>query len=143
VVTADPGGGAFSTGHLWFLVCLLAYSLLLLPGFVWLRRPAGARLLERLGGLLAGPAGFLLPAVVIAVVELALGSEVGRGAWNRHSYGLFLVAGYLAAAEPRIAGAFQRRWRPAVALGLLLFLAAGAAFGGRTPTPILSPAWTR
>jgi hypothetical protein len=129
VVTADPGGGAFGTGHLWFLVCLLAYSLVLLPGFAWLRRPAGARLLERPGGLLAGPAGFLLPAVAIAVVELALGSEVGRGAWNRNSYALFLLAGYLAAADPRIAGAFQRRWRPAAALGLVLFLATGAAFG--------------
>jgi hypothetical protein len=110
LVTADPDGGRFQVGHLWFLVCLLAFSLLLLPGFEWLRRPRGARLLERLGGLLSRPGGLLLPA------------------WNRGSYALFLLAGYVAAADPRVAGAFQRRWRPAAALGLLLFLAAGVAY---------------
>jgi glucan biosynthesis protein C len=128
LVTADPDGGRFQVGHLWFLVCLLAFSLLLLPGFEWLRRPPGTRLLERLGGLLSRPGGLLLPALPIAAVELAFGSEVGRGAWNRGSYALFLLAGYLAAADPRVAGAFRRRWRPAAALGLLLFLAAGAAY---------------
>jgi glucan biosynthesis protein C len=96
-VTADR----FATGHLWFLACLLALSLLLLPAFAWLRRPAGARLLERLGGLLARPGG--------------------------GSYALVLLCGYLTAADPRVGQAFQRHWRPAAALGLLLFVAAGVA----------------
>src|SRR6266540_4074584 len=48
VLTATPGTGRFETGHLWFLVCLLAFSLVLLPGFAWLRQPAGARLVGRL-----------------------------------------------------------------------------------------------
>jgi hypothetical protein len=116
-------------GHLWFLVCLLGFSLVLLPGFAWLHRPAGRRLLERLGGPLARPGGLLLLALPLAVVEVALGSETGHGGWNNGSYALFLVYGYLAAADPRIGEAFQRRWRPAAALGLLLFLAAGAAYG--------------
>jgi glucan biosynthesis protein C len=122
-VTADR----FATGHLWFLACLLALSLLLLPAFAWLRRPAGARLLERLGGLLARPGGILLPAVAIAAVELGLGSEVGHGGWGLGSYALFLLCGYLTAADPRVGQAFQRHWRPAAALGLLLFVAAGVA----------------
>jgi hypothetical protein len=45
VITAAPDG-MFETGHLWFLVCLLGFSLVLLPGFAWLRRPAARRLLE-------------------------------------------------------------------------------------------------
>ena len=122
-VTADR----FATGHLWFLACLLALSLLLLPGLEWLRRPAGARLAERLGGLLARPGGILLPAVAIAAVEVALGSEVGHGGWGLGSYALFLLCGYLVAADPRIGEALQRHWRPAAALGLLLFVAAGVA----------------
>jgi glucans biosynthesis protein C len=126
-VSVDPDGGRFETGHLWFLASLLALSLLLLPGFEWLRRPAGARLLERLGGLLARPGGILLPAVAIAAVELGLGSEVGHGGWGLGSYALFLLCGYLTAADPRVGQAFQRHWRPAAALGLLLFVAAGAA----------------
>jgi Acyltransferase family len=126
LVEADPGGGLFQTGHLWFLVCLLAYSLVLLPGLAWLRGPAGTRLRHRLGGLLSHPVGVLLPAVPIAALELALGSEVGFGGWHRASYALFFVCGYLAAADPRIAEAFRRQWRPAAAAGLVLFLAAGA-----------------
>jgi glucan biosynthesis protein C len=128
VITAAPDG-VFETGHLWVLVCLLGFSLALLPGFVWLRRPAGRRLLERLAGPLAGPGGLLLPALPLAAVEVALGSETGHGGWNHGSYALFLLYGFLAAADPRIGEAFQRRWRPAAALGLLLFLAAGAAYG--------------
>jgi surface polysaccharide O-acyltransferase-like enzyme len=128
VITAAPDG-VFETGHLWFLVCLLGFSLALLPGLAWLRRPAGRRLLERSGGLLAGPGGLLLPALPLAAVEVALGSETGHGGWNHGSYALFLVYGFLAAADPRISEALQRRWRPAAAVGLLLFLAAGAAYG--------------
>jgi glucan biosynthesis protein C len=129
VVQADPHGGLFETGHLWFLVCLLGFSLVLLPALAWLGRPAGARLLERLGGLLARPGAILfLPALAIAAVELALGSEVGYGGWNLGSYALFLLCGYLAAADPRIGEAFGRQWRPAAALGLLGFLATGAAY---------------
>jgi glucan biosynthesis protein C len=130
VVTAAPGG-VFETGHLWFLVCLLGFSLALLPGFAWLRRPAGRRLLERLGGLLARPAGLLLLAALpLAVVEVTLGSEAGHGGWNHGSYALFLLYGFLAAADPRTGEALQRHWRPAAALGLVLFLAAGAAAYG-------------
>jgi hypothetical protein len=121
-----PDGGPFQTGHLWFLVCLLAYSLVLLPAFAWLGRPAGRRLRDRLGGLLSHPAGVLVPVVPIAAVELTLGSEVGLGGWHRASYAVFFLCGYLLAADPRIAGAFQRHWRPAAAAGLVLFLAAGA-----------------
>jgi glucans biosynthesis protein C len=128
VITAAPDG-VFETGHLWFLVCLLGFSLALLPGFAWLRRPAGRRLLERPGGLLARPGGLLLLALPLAAVEVALGSETGHGGWNHGSYALFLLYGFLAAADPRISEALQRHWRPAAALGLLLFLAAGAAYG--------------
>ena len=127
VLKAAPGG-LFETGHLWFLVCLLAFSLVLLPGFMWLRRPPGTGLVERLAGLLGRPGGVFLLALPIAAVEVALGSEVGHGGWNHASYALFLAYGYLAAADPQIGQAFQRQWRPAAALGLLLFLATGAAY---------------
>src|SRR6266540_2974890 len=59
VVGAAPGTGVFEVGHLWFLVCLLAFSLVLLPGFAWLRRPRGMRLVEL---LLFGAGGSLYAA---------------------------------------------------------------------------------
>jgi hypothetical protein len=72
----------------------------------------------------------LLPALPLAVVEVALGRETGHGGWNHGSYALLLTYGFLAAADPRTGEAFQRHWRPAAAVGLLLFLAAGAAAYG-------------
>jgi glucan biosynthesis protein C len=128
VVKAARPDGLFETGHLWFLVCLLAFSLLLLPGFVFLRRPGGRRLLERLAGVLARPGTILLLALPLVAVEVPLGSEVGLAAWNRYSYALFLAYGYLAAAGPAIADTFDRHWRPALALAVVLFVAGGAAY---------------
>jgi Acyltransferase family len=66
VVAAAPGNGLFETGHLWFLVCLLAFSLLLLPGFRFLDSPRGIRLVERVAGLLARPGGILFLALLSA-----------------------------------------------------------------------------
>jgi glucan biosynthesis protein C len=128
VVGAAPGGGLFETGHLWFLVCLLAFSLMLLPGFLFLRRPAGTRLVHRMAGFLARPGAIFLPILPLAAVELALGSEVGLGAWNRYSYAILLAYGYLAAADARIGEAFQRHWRLAASLALPGFVAAGAVY---------------
>jgi glucan biosynthesis protein C len=126
VLTAAPGDSAFETGHLWFLVCLLGFSLALLPGFTFLRTPPGGRLVERLGALLARPGAVFLLALPLAAVELALGSEVGHGGWNHGTYALLLAYGYLAAADGRIGLAFQRQRRPAAVLGLVLFVAAAA-----------------
>jgi hypothetical protein len=120
--------GLFETGHLWFLVCLLGFSLALLPGLAWLGRPRGGRLVERLAGSLARPGGILLPAVPLAVVEVTLGSEVGHGGWNHASYALFLACGFLTAADQRVGETFRRQWRPAMALGGLLFACGGAAY---------------
>ena len=44
VLGDDPAAGLFEPGHLWFLVVLLAFSLLFLPIFWYLRQPAGGAL---------------------------------------------------------------------------------------------------
>ncbi len=93
-----------------------------------LRRPPGTRLVERLAGLLARPGAVFLLALPLAAVELPLGSEVGLAAWNRYSYALLLGYGYLAAADGRIGEAFQRQWRPAMVVAVLLFAAGGSVY---------------
>jgi hypothetical protein len=55
VITAAPGEGLFETGHMWFLVCLEAFSLVLLPGLSFLLAGPGARLVEGLARLLGHP----------------------------------------------------------------------------------------
>jgi glucan biosynthesis protein C len=133
LVTAAAGTGVFETGHLWFLVCLLAFSLLLLPGFAFLRAPQGIRLVERLAGLLAAPGALSLLALPLVAMEVALGSEVGHGGWNHGSYALFLAYGFVVAADPSIGEAIQRQWLPAAALAVLGFVAAGAAYAAADP----------
>jgi len=128
VVKAAADGAGFETGHLWFLVCLLGFSLALLPGFLLLRRPAGVRLVGKLGGMLSRPGAVFLLALPLAAVELPLGSEIGFATWNRYSYAGLLIYGYLAAADARIGEAFQRQWRPALAVAVLLFAAGGPMF---------------
>jgi surface polysaccharide O-acyltransferase-like enzyme len=128
VVQAARPDGVFQSGHLWFLVCLLAFSLLLLPGLAFLRRPGGRRVVERLAGVLTRPGAVFLLALPLVALEVPLGSEVGLAAWNRYSYAVFLVYGYLTAADPRIGTAFERHWRPGLALAVVLFAAGGAVY---------------
>lgn len=114
VLEAAPGG-LFETGHLWFLVCLLGFSLVLAPGL-------GLLDLARSGRL----AWWLV--VPLVAVEVLLGSEVGHGGWHHLSYAGFLVLGFLTAGDQRIGQAVQRRWRAAMALAGLGFVACGALY---------------
>jgi len=132
------GDGPFQTGHLWFLACLLGYSLLLLPLFLLARRRSAARLLDRASALSTGPGLLFLPALPLAMIEVAAGSDEGMAGWNRYSYAVLLGYGYLAAADPRIGAMMRRRWRPALALAAGLFAAglgayAAADAGGAAP----------
>jgi glucans biosynthesis protein C len=124
VLTAAPGG-LFETGHLWFLVCLLAFSVVLAPVFAFLRQPAGTRLVGRLARPLERRGAIFLLALPLAAIEIPLGADLGHSGWNNASYALLLVYGYLAAADERIGAALARHWRAALALAVLLFLAAG------------------
>jgi glucans biosynthesis protein C len=133
-VVRAADGGPFEVGHLWFLVCLLGYSLLLLPLFLLARRrfPA-ARMVDR-AALVTRPGMLLLPALPLVLIEVAAGSDEGLSGWNRWSYAVLLGYGYLAAADPRIGTTMRRCWRLALALaavvfvaGLVAYVAAGAA----------------
>jgi surface polysaccharide O-acyltransferase-like enzyme len=55
--------GNFSWHHLWFIVYILAYSLLLLPLLAYIRKPAQAALRARIGAVLSKP--LALPALML------------------------------------------------------------------------------
>lgn len=46
-IVGAPPDAQWKTGHLWFLVFLFVYTLLLLPLFQFLRQPSGQRLVAR------------------------------------------------------------------------------------------------
>ena len=122
IIVAAPETGLFEPGQLWFLICLFAFSLVLLPVFLYLRRPAGNRVLTRGADILARPWSIFLLAIPLILIQVLLGGEVRLAAWNRYSYLLFILYGFVIAADRRFGHAFQRNWKSATILGLLTFL---------------------
>lgn len=97
----DMFGGNFAWHgvHLWYLLYLFIFSLILFPLFLsWKER--GKSLISRLATLFEKPWAFLLLFLPLAAVDIiidALGLGFSRltGGWSFLSYVLFLIYGYL------------------------------------------------
>jgi hypothetical protein len=126
-------GQLFELGHLWFLYYLLTFSLLLLPLLLYLRRSAGRGPMEWVMARCHGARGFVAFALPIALVEGSLGTW-DLGGWNSYAYLLFLLYGYLVAADRRLNEALMRNWKQALVIGMMalpvLFLIAHYDLGG-------------
>lgn len=117
--------------HLWFLLYLLWFSLLSLPLFLCLSRPAGHRILRWLADHAAWrgfPLLFALPIALLPIAVRAVFPEEHE--WGKFAYyiGFFLV-GYVLVAEPRLLAAIRRDFIPALIAGISgfgLLLASGA-----------------
>ena len=121
----------FTWGHLWFVAYLLTLTLLYLPGFAWLA--ARGDRLKRIGTWVV-----YLPVFPLAVVQLTMRSR-WPGIYNLYNdwaniafYTVFLVAGFLLAAQPVLEGLVAREWKRslaiAVAVTLLLLIAVLGVF---------------
>ncbi|MFI6288333.1 acyltransferase family protein [Streptomyces sp. NPDC051018] len=134
-VRFDPGafpfvvqGEHFETGHLWFVVLLLAFSLLLaLPAYA-LRGGAGARLRDGAAKAVDRRGVVLLPALPIALISALVGLEESYGGWSRWAYLLFFVCGFALAADDRFRAVMRREALLAAGAGGVLFLAALPGF---------------
>jgi glucan biosynthesis protein C len=128
--TWRSGGDEFDPAHLWFLFTLLVFSILLAPAFASLRRPRGARLIDRLAGLTQRhpTSALLVAAIPIMAVEAALGPDKNTGGWERLTYLFFFLYGYLLASDRRFEQSLRRlRWWAlgcAVLASVLLAMAA-------------------
>jgi hypothetical protein len=120
-VQGAPPDGPFHTGHLYFLNFLFVYTLLLLPLFVYLRRTAGRRLVERVALFCTRPWAIFLLSLPVAVIEAAHQFEI-TGGWSRYAYIPFIMYGFLFAADARFGQALQRQRKRSVVLGILTFL---------------------
>ncbi|MFF3203560.1 acyltransferase family protein [Streptomyces sp. NPDC002962] len=149
-VRPDPGdfpfvlrGEYFETGHLWFVVLLLAFCLLLAP--VAGPLASGA---PRIGDAVARRPGLLLlPALPLAAIDSLLGMEESYAGWNRWAYLVFFVHGYALSDDDRIRAATRRVAVPVGVLGVALFAAtapgfmnADDPFTDRTPLALLTRA---
>jgi peptidoglycan/LPS O-acetylase OafA/YrhL len=121
-------GEYFETGHLWFVVLLLTFSLLLAPVVRWLPESSWCRVTGALAAAAARPGLVLLPALPLAVVNALLGLEEGFAGWNRWAYLLLFLYGFLLAADERFGAALRRHARVAAVAGVLAFGAAAPGF---------------
>jgi peptidoglycan/LPS O-acetylase OafA/YrhL len=128
VVAADPATGLFETGHLWFVVLLFAFSLLLLPVIWYLRRTGGLRVVDRFAGRADHLWVIVAAGLPFGVLDGALGSEEGLAGWNRYSYALFILCGFLLASDRRFGRALRRHRKSALILGMLTFMVVGTLF---------------
>jgi hypothetical protein len=66
-------GGSFSWHHLWFILYLFLYSLILIPFLVYIRSARSIKFRERISRWLSSPAGMLLiPSLFIFATQLLL-----------------------------------------------------------------------
>jgi hypothetical protein len=124
VVQGEP----FETGHLWFVVLLLTFSLLLVAAVARLPASARRRAVEVAAGAAGRPGVVLLPAIPLALVGAVLGLEEDLGAWSRWAYLLFFLYGFVLAADERFAAALRRHARVAAVLAVVAFGASAPGF---------------
>jgi peptidoglycan/LPS O-acetylase OafA/YrhL len=110
------GNFAFHGIHLWYLLILFIFTILLMPVFWWFKGATGDRVLRRLGDLLALPGAiilFLAPTLALRVItdSGALGGGYALGGWRPVQYLWFLLAGYLIVSHERLQQRIiQARW---------------------------------
>lgn len=128
-------GGWFAVDglHLWYLGYLALYTALLLPVLLALRRPAGRRLLERLGAAGGRPWPLLALGLAVVATELLLPSWLPmlgwyQGGWRLGTYAVILLLGFVLGADERLreAAARHRRLWLGLALATLVPLLAWA-----------------
>jgi peptidoglycan/LPS O-acetylase OafA/YrhL len=100
------GGEYFETGHLWFVVLLLAFSLMLAPVARW--TPHANRAKEALARAVGRRGIVLLPAAVTSAICAFVGMEEAFAGWSRWAYLLFFLGGFLLASDERFRLAMRR-----------------------------------
>ena len=114
------GNFAWMGIHLWYLLVLFLFSLLLLPLFVTIKRGKGQKLIEILAIILEKPGGIFLLGLAIAILESGLDPATfgvrAAGGWNFFTYLTFLLYGYLIVVEERIEQAVHQHFILALVL---------------------------
>ena len=136
VITGSPPQKLFEPAHLWFVVVLFAYSLLLLPVIWCLTRSSGHRLVAWLARHVNSLWVLAVLGLPLALTEALLGSEEGLAGWNRYSYLVFILYGYIVATDRRFSAALGDHRKGSLILAMVTFIIAGAIFavGGDDPT---------
>lgn len=138
--------GNLSWHHLWFLVFLVAFAIVTVPLFQWLRTPRGRRIVAAVGAHCDGPAGLawlLLPWAALRVLVGVAFAGFRPLAYDWSNRALLLpafVVGFLFVEEPAIRRAVDRRWRRALVIATATSVAiASWAWPGAVLTRLPAP----
>lgn len=119
--------GNFEYGHLWFLLYLFVFSMILLPLFLRAGTEPGKKIIDRLAGLAARPGGIFLLALPVMVLHGALREAYPDGMQNLYAdwanftvYITLFGYGFLLCADPRFEEAIDRSWKIAAVLVVIL-----------------------
>jgi glucans biosynthesis protein C len=144
-------GGNFNWigNHLWYIVVLIAFSLLCLPLFLWLRHGSGKAVLTWLGTLLSAKGAIyllVLPTLLLLVISdpdkswLLTGDD--WGGWSLPSHLVFFLSGFLLASSPGMQDSIRRlRW-VSLAIGMVTLIGGLALFITLGDQPFGTPLYT-
>ncbi|MCR2808024.1 acyltransferase family protein [Paenibacillus soyae] len=108
--------GGFTPAHLWFILYLFVFSLLLLPLFRRWRSDKAAPGLEKLSVIMSRPIPYVLLALPLSATKLL----PDPGGQNPFYFMALFAIGFLAVSNPRYQAMFDRYWKPFSLLGVLL-----------------------
>ncbi|GAA3564825.1 hypothetical protein GCM10022419_051860 [Nonomuraea rosea] len=110
-------GRYFETGHLWFVVLLLTFSLVLAALARWLPLD---RVRDRLAGISRPRGVLLLLGLPIAVICALVGLEEAFGGWSRWAYLVFFLYGFVFVTDRGFRAAMRRDRVIAAVAGVVL-----------------------
>lgn len=118
--------GNFSWHHLWFIAYLFVYDVLCAPLFVWLIKSKGQKTLQLLGFFASGKRIYYLcvPSIILYAALYFKYPETNNLVedWGRIFYWLlFLLAGFVCIANPRLMESLQKKRRTSLLFALLSF----------------------
>jgi len=142
------GTGNLSWHHLWFLAYLFTFTLLALPLFLWLRKPAGEKLISKLADYTRKPGIIFLYALPLWIFLSSLMPLFPGGEQNLVMdwafflyYITFFIYGYLFCADGRFWQAVDRHKVWALIMALMMTAAdAYVELSERVPPLGYSPA---
>jgi glucan biosynthesis protein C len=124
----QPANFSWNGVHLWYLQYLFVFTLLLMPLFIWLRRPSGQRALRTLSRLSARTGAIFLWAVPLAMISIVadpfnlMKQGLSETLLRLIMFPLPLIYGYLIYADHAIQQAIIRQRRA------FLFVSVGCSF---------------
>lgn len=141
-------GEHFETGHLWFMLLLLTFALMLAPVVRWFPAARARRIAGRLVAVAGHRGAALLPAVPVSLLSALAGLEEEYAGWSRWAYLLFFCYGFVFAGDDAFRAAMRRDARLSAMAGLalllvgfpLFLLAGGDPFTDMTPQAIIARA---